>query len=82
MDFSIGSDLAQAATRDRLFCAASGDQGSTACSGDTTNDLTAVQQFALAVNYPASSQYVTGVGGTEIFAANRRLNRIRRIGAR
>ncbi len=68
--FSIETQLAQAATQGQTVLSASGDQGSTACSGDTTNNLTAAQQFALAVNYPASSQYVTGVGGTEISAAD------------
>lgn len=67
---SLETQLAQAATQGQTVLSASGDQGSTACSGDTTNNLTATQQFALAVNYPASSQYVTGVGGTEISAAD------------
>ena len=68
--FSLETIFAQAATQGQTVVAASGDQGSTACSGDTTNGLTTTQQFALAVNYPASSPYVTGVGGTEITAAN------------
>ncbi len=68
--FSLETQLAQAAVQGQTVLAASGDQGSTACSGDTTNNLTTAQQFALAVNYPASSPYVTGVGGTEISAAN------------
>ena len=68
--FSLETQLAQAAAQGQSVLAASGDQGSTACSGDTTNGLTTAQQFAIAVNYPASSPYVTGVGGTEISAAN------------
>ncbi len=68
--FSLETQLAQAATQGQTVLSASGDQGSTACSGDTTDNLTTTQQFALAVNYPASSQYVTGVGGTEITAAD------------
>jgi subtilase family serine protease len=68
--FSLETQLAQAAAQGQTVLAASGDQGSTACSGDTTNNLTTTQQFALAVNYPASSPYVTGVGGTEISAAD------------
>jgi subtilase family serine protease len=60
--------LQQATTQGQTVLAASGDQGSTACSG--TTGLTTAQQQALAVNYPASSQYATGVGGTEITAAN------------
>ncbi len=68
--FTLETQLAQAAAQGQTVLAASGDQGSTSCSGDTQNGLTTTQQFALAVNYPASSQYVTGVGGTEISAAN------------
>ncbi len=68
--FSLETQLAQAAAQGQTVLAASGDQGSTACSGDTTNNLTTTQQFALAVNYPASSPNVTGVGGTEISAAD------------
>lgn len=62
---AIGSE---AVLQGQSVLAASGDQGSTACSGYT--DLTTAQQEALAVNYPASSQYVTGVGGTEISSDN------------
>ncbi|MGA8044433.1 MAG: protease pro-enzyme activation domain-containing protein [Terracidiphilus sp.] len=62
---AIGS---QAASQGQSFVASSGDQGSTSCWGVTS--LTLAQQQSLAVNYPASSQYVTGVGGTEITAAN------------
>lgn len=58
----------QAAAQGQTVLAASGDQGSTACYGDTT--LTTVQQQAITVNYPASSAYVLGIGGTEISAAN------------
>jgi subtilase family serine protease len=68
--WSLESTFQQAAAQGQTVLAASGDQGSTACSGDTQNGLTTTQQFALAVNYPASSPYVTGVGGTEITAAN------------
>ncbi len=68
--YSVETQLAQAAVQGQTVLAASGDQGSTACSGDTTDNLTTAQQFAIAVNYPASSQYVTGVGGTEISAAD------------
>ena len=68
--FSLETQLAQAALQGQTVLAASGDQGSTACSGDTQNGLTTTQQFALAVNYPASSPNVTAVGGTEIPAAD------------
>lgn len=68
--FSLEQVLQQAAAQGQTVLAASGDQGSTACQGDTQNNLTTAQQLALAVNYPASSQYVTAVGGTEISAAD------------
>jgi hypothetical protein len=68
--FSLEIQLAQAVVQGQSVLAASGDQGSTACSGDTTNNLTTAQQFGLAVNYPASSPYVTAVGGTEIPASD------------
>jgi len=68
---SFEAILSQGATQGQTVIAASGDEGSTACfqSPTTTNPTLAIQE-ALAVNYPASSQYVTGVGGTEITAAN------------
>jgi len=63
--------LAQAATQGQTVVAASGDAGSSACyESPTTTTPTLAQQEVLAVSYPASSQYVTGVGGTEITAAN------------
>jgi len=58
----------QAATQGQTIIASSGDEGSTACYGET--NLTATQQEALSVNYPASSPYVVGIGGTEISSAN------------
>jgi len=64
-NFSLENVFQQAAAQGQTILASSGDQGSTACSGDT-NGLTQTQQDALSVNYPASSPYVTGVGGTEI----------------
>lgn len=58
----------QAATQGQTIIASAGDTGSTACLG--YSGLTTTQQQSLAVNYPSSSQYVTGVGGTEISATN------------
>ncbi|MEZ2346497.1 protease pro-enzyme activation domain-containing protein [Terriglobus sp. RCC_193] len=55
--------LAQAAAQGQTVIAASGDSGSTDCYEQTT--LTMAQRQALAVDFPASSQYVTGMGGTE-----------------
>ena len=60
--------LQQAATQGQTVVVSSGDTGSTGCWG-TTNTSTAQQQ-ALAVQYPASSAYVTAVGGTEFPAAD------------
>lgn len=68
-NFSLETVLQQAAAQGQTVVASSGDAGSTACYGDS-NGLTQTQQNALAVNYPASSPYVTGVGGTEISLAD------------
>lgn len=63
--------VSQGASQGQSILAASGDTGSTACfvSPTATSPPVATQQ-ALAVSYPASSQYVTGVGGTEISQDN------------
>jgi hypothetical protein len=60
--------LSQAATQGQTVVSSAGDNGSTDCHGDKT--LTAAQQDALSVDYPASSQYVTGMGGTEFANAD------------
>ncbi len=64
----------QATTQGQTVVAASGDSGSSACYEGvptTQNGFPALAtQEQLAVSYPASSQYVTGVGGTEIVQAN------------
>jgi subtilase family serine protease len=62
--------LKQAAADGQTIVAASGDQGSTACNSSTYSSLGTSVERALAVNYPASSAYVTGVGGTEITSAD------------
>ena len=68
-DYStLNAILAQAASQGQTVISASGDNGSTDCSGIT--GLTTAQQEALAVDFPASSQYVTGMGGTEFPAAD------------
>ena len=68
---SFETVLAQAASQGQTVLAASGDQGSTACDlPNVYTSLTTAQQQALAVNYPASSAYVTAVGGTEIDPSN------------
>jgi hypothetical protein len=58
----------QAAVQGQTVMAASGDAGSQACSG--TPGLSTQQLQSLSVNYPASSAFVTGVGGTEIPASD------------
>jgi subtilase family serine protease len=65
---SLNGILAQAATQGQSVIAPSGDDGSTDCYG--TSGLSTAQQQALAVDFPASSQYVTGMGGTEFPAAD------------
>jgi len=72
--------MEQGASQGQTVVTASGDTGSTACydptsSGGTGNSggssgLTTAQQEALAVNYPASSAYATGVGGSELLPAD------------
>ena len=63
-----GTFLAQAAAQGQTVISASGDGGSTDCAGST--GATTAQQQALSVDFPASSQYVTGIGGTEFPAAD------------
>lgn len=56
----------QGASQGQSIVVASGDDGSTACYGNlTTNTTPTTQEESLAVDYPASSSYATGVGGTE-----------------
>lgn len=63
-DFSTLEAIAeQSASQGQSIIAASGDDGSTSCYGES--GLATAQQEALAVMYPASSAYVTGLGGTE-----------------
>jgi subtilase family serine protease len=65
---TLESSFEQGTAQGQTFMAAAGDDGSTDCYG--ISGLTAAQQTALAVDYPASSIYVTGMGGTEISNAN------------
>lgn len=58
----------QGAAQGQTLVAASGDSGSTDCYAYTT--LSTSAQDALAVDFPASSQYVTGMGGTEFSSTN------------
>ena len=65
---ALDAILAQAATQGQTVVSSAGDSGSTDCHNVTT--LTVAQQQALSVDYPASSQYVTGMGGTEFSNAD------------
>jgi hypothetical protein len=68
-DYStLNGILAQAAAQGQSVIAGAGDSGSTDCYGET--GLTTAQQEGLAVDFPASSQYVTGIGGTEFPSAD------------
>ncbi|MDR3793015.1 MAG: protease pro-enzyme activation domain-containing protein [Terracidiphilus sp.] len=52
----------QGAAQGQSIIVSSGDDGSTSCYSDTS--LTTAQREALVVSYPASSAYVTAMGGT------------------
>jgi len=65
---TLESFLERGTSQGQTIMSASGDDGSTDCYG--IPGLTTAQQEALAVDYPASSPNVTGVGGTEISSAN------------
>jgi subtilase family serine protease len=61
---AIESFLQKANVENITFLASSGDAGAAACDLDTES----VATLGLAVNYPASSPEVTGVGGNEFSA--------------
>src|SRR5580700_2537542 len=65
---SLNGTLAQAAAQGQTIVTADGDDGSTDCYGNKGQSIAA--QEALAVDFPSSSQYVTGMGGTEFPAAD------------
>jgi subtilase family serine protease len=66
---ALDAVLAQAATQGQTVLSAAGDFGSSGCYGDyTSTDI--ADNTQLSVNYPASSVYVTGMGGTEIPTAD------------
>ncbi|MEO6923538.1 MAG: protease pro-enzyme activation domain-containing protein, partial [Bryocella sp.] len=64
----LNSVFQQGVAQGQTITVASGDTGSTDCYPDTTATTTVRQ--SLAVDFPASSQYVTGLGGTAIAKAN------------
>lgn len=60
-------ELASAQTYGITFMNSSGDDGATECEPNNYGDPNGtLATLGLAVSYPASSQYVTGVGGTMI----------------
>ena len=63
----LNTFLEQAASQGQTVVSAAGDIGSTDCYGEYK---TVAQNEQLAVDFPASSQYVTGVGGTEFPSAD------------
>ena len=65
---SLNGILAQAATQGQSVIVSAGDNGSPDCYGET--GLSTAQQQAPAVDFPASSQYVTAMGGTEFPSAD------------
>ncbi|MGB9032075.1 MAG: S53 family peptidase [Acidobacteriaceae bacterium] len=62
--------MEQGASQGQTIVAASGDTGSTACYDPTAKSGVTTAMEVLAVNYPASSAYAVGVGGTEFPAAD------------
>ncbi len=57
----------QAAAQGQTIVSASGDNGATACAAYSSDKgVTVTQQQALAVSFPASSPYVTALGGTQM----------------
>jgi hypothetical protein len=63
----LESILSQAASQGQSLIAATGDTGSTDCAN--VNGLPVPVRQGLAVDYPASSEFSTGIGGTEVTAA-------------
>jgi len=66
---SVESLLSQANAQGQTVVAAAGDNGATDCDGTAQNPATTATH-GLAVDYPASSVYVTAMGGTEFTGDN------------
>ena len=60
---TLETNFEQAAAQGQTVLSAAGDDGSNDCFPDTS--LSLAEQGSVAVDYPASSPNVTGVGGTE-----------------
>jgi len=71
---SMEPELQQANTEGMTIMNSAGDTGSAGCDNGPPNNAVnppfAAAEYGLAVNYPASSPEVTGVGGTSIPAAD------------
>ncbi len=61
---ALESVLQQASAQGQTVVAASGDSGAADCDYSTSTDTVTEASHGLAVDYPASSVYVTGVGGS------------------
>jgi len=70
---SLEASLEQGTSQGQTFMAAAGDTGSTDCNayqGPGTGTTLTSTDTTISVDYPASSPYVTGMGGTEIDQSN------------
>jgi subtilase family serine protease len=65
---TLDAILAQAAAQGQTVLSAAGDQGSTDCYGEYTTG--SASNYQIAVDYPASSAYVTAMGGSELPVAD------------
>lgn len=64
----LNAVLQQGAAQGQSIIVPTGDSGSPDCEGVT--GLSTAQQEVLAIDFPASSQYVTAMGGSEFLAAD------------
>jgi subtilase family serine protease len=70
----MDAELEQAAIQGQTVIAAAGDHGATACEEYMSSPVT--QKQTPAVEYPASSPWVVGIGGTQFSAASVQKNPI------
>lgn len=66
---TLNATLQQAAAQGQTIISAAGDEGSADCF-DPTSTTSISQTNGIAVDFPSSSQYVTGLGGTEFPATD------------
>jgi subtilase family serine protease len=67
---ALEASLMQGTTQGQTIMAAAGDNGSEDCNPNTGTPPYTATDTSIGVDYPASSAYVTGMGGTEISSAN------------